>query len=73
MYALKPIAREDISSALERAERYRLMNEPKAAEISPLTGARYLRREIWPKLFLFPKDQGPQFANTSKGCLDVYF
>ena len=32
MYALKPIAREDISSALERAERYRLMNEPKAAE-----------------------------------------
>ena len=32
MVELKPIARESVSRALERAARYRLLNEPQAAE-----------------------------------------
>lgn len=32
MFDLKPIARQSIASALERAERYRLLNEPREAE-----------------------------------------
>jgi hypothetical protein len=32
MFELKPIAREAIPRALERAERYRLLNEPREAE-----------------------------------------
>jgi tetratricopeptide (TPR) repeat protein len=32
MFELKPIARESIPRALERAERYRLLNEPREAE-----------------------------------------
>ena len=32
MIELKPISREAISSALEKAERYRLLNEPREAE-----------------------------------------
>ena len=32
MFQLKPIARTSISAALQKAERYRLLNEPQAAE-----------------------------------------
>ena len=32
MSKLKPISREAISSALEKAERYRLLNEPRVDE-----------------------------------------
>ena len=32
MFELKPIAKKNVKSALERAERYRLLNEPREAE-----------------------------------------
>src|SRR5262245_58077457 len=32
MYQLKPISKEGIPEALEKAERYRLLNEPRFAE-----------------------------------------
>src|SRR5687767_524557 len=32
MHQLKPISKESISAALEKAERYRFLNEPKLAE-----------------------------------------
>ena len=32
MFQLKPISKEGISEALQKAERYRLLNEPRLAE-----------------------------------------